>query len=268
MNEILCSTGALIGRPNGRDFRLLGELSRQIRYDGFEFMMYSTWREQVDEIADFVNGLSVNVPVVHCEKGVGELISKGEFKEAFEVFEISCNIANRLGAKKMVVHLWGGLASDGNFENNLKGFKAISQTASERGIELLVENIVCNNKNPMARWSELRKAFPDVEFVFDTKMAEFHAQLPLLYSKEYEWLWKEERIKHIHVNDYSGGYMDWSRLKTLPVGKGQINFAEFFAFLRSVGYCGSFTAEGTAFDESGAVDTAMLAEQLALIKSF
>lgn len=42
MNQLLCSTGALIGRPNGRDYRLLGGLSKKLECDGFEFMMYST----------------------------------------------------------------------------------------------------------------------------------------------------------------------------------------------------------------------------------
>lgn len=42
MNQILCSTGALIGIPNGRDYRLLEKLSGKLNCDGYEFMMYST----------------------------------------------------------------------------------------------------------------------------------------------------------------------------------------------------------------------------------
>lgn len=267
MNQLLCSTGALIGRPNGRDYRLLGGLSKKLECDGFEFMMYSTWRSCVDELTSYINSIGVNVPVVHCEKSVGELISRGEADEAFEVFKISCKVARLLGAGKLVVHLWGGTASDGNFERNINGFKTLSAISAENGLELLVENIVCNNTDPMARWRELREVYPDIRFVFDTKMAEFHSQLPLLYSKEYDWLWKEDRIRHFHVNDYSGGYKDWSRLKTLPVGRGQIDFSGFFAFLRSVGYSGSLTTEGTAFDESGFVDTDMLNKQFDFIKN-
>ena len=37
-NRILCSTGALIGRPNGRDFTLLGPCTQKLTCDGFEFM--------------------------------------------------------------------------------------------------------------------------------------------------------------------------------------------------------------------------------------
>ena len=39
MNRILCSTGALIGRPNGRDYTLLNECAKRLDCDGFEFMI-------------------------------------------------------------------------------------------------------------------------------------------------------------------------------------------------------------------------------------
>ena len=68
----------------------------------------------------------------------------------------------------------------------------------------------------MKHWCELKEEYPEIHFVFDTKMAAFHEQLDWLYEKEYEWLWKEGHIKHYHVNDYAGGYMDWKNLITLP----------------------------------------------------
>ena len=54
MSKVLCSTGALIGRPNGRDFRLLEPLSKQLKCDGFEFMMYSDWYEKIEELIAFL----------------------------------------------------------------------------------------------------------------------------------------------------------------------------------------------------------------------
>ncbi len=39
MCKILCSTGALIGNPNNKDYKLLETLSKQLTCDGFEFMM-------------------------------------------------------------------------------------------------------------------------------------------------------------------------------------------------------------------------------------
>ena len=38
MCEILCSTGAIIGLPNGRDYNLLKPFSEQLECDGFEFI--------------------------------------------------------------------------------------------------------------------------------------------------------------------------------------------------------------------------------------
>lgn len=48
MAEILCSTGALIVKPNGRIYRLLETLSKQINCDGFEFMMYRDRYDKID----------------------------------------------------------------------------------------------------------------------------------------------------------------------------------------------------------------------------
>ena len=49
MHKILCSTGALIGRSNGRNIHLLETCLEKLTCDGFEFMMYSTWYEMLDE---------------------------------------------------------------------------------------------------------------------------------------------------------------------------------------------------------------------------
>ena len=76
MSQVLCSTGALIGRPNNRDYRLLKDFSKELICDGYEFMMYSTWYGVEQEIADFIKNNNIHVPVMHCAKGVGELILK------------------------------------------------------------------------------------------------------------------------------------------------------------------------------------------------
>ena len=60
------------------------------------------------------------------------------------------------------------------------------------------------------------------------------------------------------MNDYGGSYMEWGKLKTLPVGKGWIDFDRFFAFIREIGYDDTFTVEATAFGPDGKVDLAML----------
>ena len=270
-NTILVSTGALIGRPNGRDYRLLKELTKKIRSDGFEFMMYSTWYGQEDHIVDFLKSNSINTPTMHCQKSIGESISKGsalDTKDAFEKFEINAKMASEIGAKKMVMHLWDGITSDTYFDNNIKAYPRLKEIADGYGVDLLIENVVCNVKDPLSHWMELLEIYPDIGFIFDTKMARFHDQLDLLYDEKYEILWKEHHIRHYHINDYGGGYKDWENLRTLPVGRGHIDFDRFFAFVKSSGYKGTFTLESTAFNKEGFVDTDMLNLEIDTVKGY
>lgn len=269
MCKILCSTGALIGKPNGRNYKLLEPLSKQLLCDGFEFMMYSTWYEEVDELISSLQAMKLYIPVMHCEKHIGENISKGgakELIEAYRRFEINCHIAKCIGAEKMVVHLWDGITSDANFQNNLNAYASLNNMAKKYELDFLVENVVCNIENPMKHWCELREKYSDVHFVYDTKMAAFHGQMDLLYEKEYEWLWREKHICHYHINDYAGGYMDWKNLRTLPIGKGNIDFKSFFNFTNKIGYNDTFTVEATAFNKEGVIDIEMLNEQFKYIK--
>ncbi|MBQ6697327.1 MAG: sugar phosphate isomerase/epimerase [Lachnospiraceae bacterium] len=271
MREILCSTGAIIGRPNGRNYRLLEDFAKQLQCDGFELMMYDTWYEEVEELTAYVQDLKLSIPVVHCEKKIGESISKGgqeNFSEAFRLFEINCKLAKDIGAGKIVLHLWDGVTSDANFSNNMEAYPKLAEMASEYGLDLLVENVVCNQETPMDHLSQLAKAYPDIHFVFDTKMAAFHSQLELLYEEEYAWLWKKGHIRHYHVNDYAGGHKDWANLKTLPMGKGKIDFDRFFDHVKKTGYDGTFTVESTAFNAEGVVDVQMLNDQFGQIRRY
>lgn len=209
------------------------------------------------------------IPVVHSEKYIGELVSKGneaDVQEAFRMFETDCDVAASIGANKLVLHLWGGLSSDSNFQNNIQAYPHLHKTAEKYGLNLLVENVVCNVENPIKHLCELREIYPQIQFVYDTKMAAFHEQMDLLYETEYEWLWKEGHICHYHVNDYAGGYKDWANLRTLPIGKGKVDFVKFFNFIKKTGYKADFTVEATAFDRKGVIDVDMLNEQFTRIR--
>lgn len=260
-SKILCSTGALIGRPNGRNHKLLYELTKQLSCDGYEFMMYDSWYDKSEEIVADLQEMKLCIPVMHCEKHIGEALSKNgerDWETAFRLFEINCGMAKRLGAEKLVIHLWDGEYSDRNFINNHKALGELLPMAESYGLDLLVENVVCNVENPMKHWVELAEAYPEVHFVFDTKMAAFHNQMKLIYAPEYQWLWDKGHIKHLHVNDYGGGYMEWAKLRTLAIGEGNIEFGPFFRLLKEKNYTGHFTIEATAFDAAGAVHTEKL----------
>lgn len=266
MFKILCSTEALLGKSNNRDYKLLKELSTKLTCDGFEFMMYTAWYEEVEALITALKEMQLYIPVMHCEKHIGEAISKGEFDEAYRRFDINCYIAGEIGAESIVVHLWDGITSDAHFENNLAAYGKLKDIADKYGIKLLIENVVCNQEDPMKHWCELKERFPEVHFVFDTKMAAFHSQMDLLYDEAYQWLWMDKHICHYHVNDYAGGYKEWEKLRTLPIGQGHIDFDRFFEFIHKVGYKGTFTLEATALDRNGVIDIDMLNKQFEFIR--
>ena len=71
----------------------------------------------------------MNFPVMHCEKFIGDFLGKNDIKTAADQFKINCEIANAIGAKKMVVHLWNGPSNDTNFINNLNGLAYLLEIA-------------------------------------------------------------------------------------------------------------------------------------------
>lgn len=269
MNKILCSTGTLIGRPNGRDFTLLLKHQDRINADGYEFMMYDSWYEKLDDIRRVMQSFTPPVLTFHIDKSIGELASsdKEEDRErALGLFKINSAFARELGAKKLVLHLWNGPTSDANIGRNIECYKFFREIADTDGIALTVENVVCSHGNPMDHFKALANLYPDIEFTFDTKMAGFHNQLDYFEKEENRNLFR--RVSHIHLNDYGGGYMDWENLRTLHIGKGHLDFDKFFAFLKSTGYSGDFTVEATSFDKTGAIDLGSLNACLDLARKY
>lgn len=255
MNRVLCSTGALIGRPNNRNHKLLTECLQNLNCDGFEFMMYDDWYEKIEEISNFLSDFPKPFPTFHVEKGVGNFIShndRGDTEKVLELFEKNCILAQKLGAEKLVLHLWNGLDSDNNFPYRLELYSFLRKIAERYDLMLTVENVVCGIADPMTRLNELAQVYSDVCFTFDTKMAEFHGQLDSLYAIENRHIW--ERVVHMHINDYKGGVKDWPCLRTLHIGDGQINFERLFSFVKKMNYGGDFTIESTSFDQSGVID--------------
>lgn len=249
--KLLCSTGTLIGRPNGRDWRLLSPCGEKLRCDGLEFMMYDSWYDHAEEITAFLKALPLPVVTMHCEKSIGEKISLGETENALSRFRINCAMAAGLGARLMVLHLWNGVTSDKYMDRNLTVYPRLKEIAGNAGIALTAENVVCNQRDPVTHWREILKADPGALFTFDTKMAAFHGQLEHMYEEENRDLWPH--IAHLHVNDYGGGYMDWQHLQTLHPGEGHVDFDRLFAFLRRIGYDGDYTVEATSFDGDGVI---------------
>lgn len=280
MKQILCSTGALLGKSNNKDYRLLKGITEKLECDGLEFMVYSSWYSEIDELIKSLNDSRINIPVVHCHKTLGESLSgikvdfvdgkfdvyvmtededKENFNNGIELFKKNVRVASEIGAEKMVMHLWNGLASDKNINKNIERFGILKELADKSGVNLMVENVVCNEHDPLYDIDLLHKSYSDASLVYDTKMAEFHNQTMDIFKPEWEWMLKDGNVKHLHINDYDGGYKDWTNLNVLPVGKGHVDFDAFFKNLSMYDYKGDFTVEATALDDAtGIIDYEML----------
>ncbi len=257
MKKVLCSTGAIVSRKNGRDYRLIQKYAPLLHCDGFEFMMYDSWYDDYRRIARELSEASVNFSAFHVEKRVGELISineSGSIKRAEELFAVNCEAACIIGAEKLVLHLWDGLPSDKNISVNINEYEVLKNIAEKFGLLLTVENVPCNNRDPLTHFSVLREKYPDIAFTLDVRHAQFHGQLESICAGKYDPLLKDS-IRHIHISDYSGGYMEWEKLNGLPVGEGHIDFVEFFIYMGKNGYAGDITLESPAVNPDGSVDT-------------
>ncbi len=54
MNEILCSSGAFIGKRNDDDYRLLKTYAEKLDCDGFELLISRTWYPEMDKLIETV----------------------------------------------------------------------------------------------------------------------------------------------------------------------------------------------------------------------
>lgn len=103
-------------------------------------------------------------PCFHVEKNVGSLISRnepGDTEKALELFEMNCVLAQKIGAEKLVLHLWNCLDSDKDFPHNIEVCKYVREIAERYQLLLTIENVVCNNSDPMTHHAELAEVYPD-----------------------------------------------------------------------------------------------------------
>jgi len=87
-SKVLCSTGAFIGRVNERNYKLIIENAQKIHCDGFEFMLYPSWYDVIDQLVYDLKATDIAFPIVHIDKQVGEIISRNEKNDIESALEI------------------------------------------------------------------------------------------------------------------------------------------------------------------------------------
>ena len=153
----------------------------------------------------------------------------------------NCEAAAFLGAKKIVVHPWGIPKSDEFLKSIQESVGTLLEIARSYHLDLLLENCCCIHNSPFENLKKICALYPDLGVIIDTRPGQFHRELPKICS-DTEFICKH--VRHIHINDYHGGYMQWDALQPiLHPGVGDVDFDAFFSSFRAAGYEGSFTLE-------------------------
>ncbi len=265
---VYLSTGAFVGRINNRNWHLPTEYAGRLRCDGFEFMIFPDFVELLPEIVREYRAAQLRIPVVHAEKHLGDLVSDpspAAFAEAQELLRRDCAAAAELfpeGRPKVVAHCWGIPDSDAHFPLIAERIGRLCALADSLGTELLPENSFCRFGSPKSHFEALAALYPELHFIVDTRCAAFHAELSA-FTRSGVF---RTRVRHLHINDYSGGYKDWSAMYPIRQPRlGRIDWDGFFADLRAIPYAHSVTLEAPSMLPQG-VDTATLNESLDYIR--
>ena len=265
---VYLSTGAFVGRINGRNWHLPVEYADRLACDGFEFMIFPDFVEILPEIIREYRAAELRIPVVHAEKHLGDLVSDpapAAWEAAAETVRRDCDAAAQLypaGRPKVVAHCWGIPDSDAHFDCIAERIGKLREIADACGTELLPENSFCKYGSPMEHFEALAALCPQLRFIVDTRCAAFHGELERFVTSEVF----RERVVHIHINDYAGGYRDWDAMYPIPQPtKGKIDWEGFFSALRAIPYAHSITLEAPSMLPEG-VDTDTLNGSLAFIR--
>lgn len=248
-NKIFCSTGTIVGRVNGFNYRLFTDNHREIVSDGFELMMVHAYYPILSDLSRDIERSGANIEVLHAEKDIGGLLTQSDpdaIKKAFSDFEINCALAESLGAKKVVFHLWSAPDSDRFFDKNLSYLPYFVEISEKHRVTLLIENVPCAKSDPFKRLCEIEAKYPDVRFIFDTRFGAFHEQTDKFL--ESPWI-VSGKISHMHFSDYTGPAHAFSSLRPIPhLGDGIVGFDRIMPII-SGKYNGSITLESPEIRE-------------------
>jgi sugar phosphate isomerase/epimerase len=229
-------------------------------------MIFDDWYEGLERIKKDYISAGLVCPVVHADKQIGDMMCSAENKpkgKYFDLWKINCNFAAEISTEKIVLHPYGAPDSDTYFEMISERIGALLETAKSFGLDMLVENLVCIHGSPIEHCEAFTEHYPSIGIIIDTRHAQFHYEMERTLASP---LWETRNIRHIHINEYAGARKDWSKLYPIPrLGKGDVDFKMFFAFLKKINYTGSITMENPSILENG-VDVEFINGNIRFVK--
>lgn len=183
-----------------------------------EFLIQRSHAGRLDEVLSPVLESGLSFPVVHLSKAVG-----GRLPDPVGRAELADNLrfAAAVGARLVVLHLWGLPDSDRDLEGRLAAYAVARELADHHGIDLGIESIPCTVGTPLRNLRALLHRYPDAAVVLDTEFLALHGELG--EALDAEDLWRS--VRHLHVKDFGGSLAgaDGVRQWRAP-GEGAIDF--------------------------------------------
>jgi len=266
--QLLCSTGTFSRFPDLTDYRSILTYGSELEVDGFELMFYPDWSAKIELIASELLKSRLRFPAIHAEKGiVPAIISSrpGEREQGWQWMRASCQLGQSLGANLLIFHLWGLPDSDEKIEQNLQFLKDCMKFAEDFGLKLVVETIPCKYNDPLSNVYRAVEQESGVLVALDTEFLAMHNQLEA--ALEADWLWQQNRVRHIHIKDYDGNLYSIDNFRRyLHPGEGSIDFPKFFESLRLRGFSGNISLETSVVNHDGIRDIQKLKKSLSLLQ--
>jgi len=264
--RILCSTGVFTRGSDPLSHEVIPRYGPQFAVDGFEVIFYPRWYPQQDEVVRALRASRLAFPVIHVEKGIGEVFGSShldEQEQGIVRFEHNCRFGREIGAHLAVLHLWGLPQSDTHFERNLGLLTRCLDMAQRYGLELAIETIPCTASDPL---SNVKRAFERdarSRVALDTEFLAMHHQLAGVF--EATWLWQAALVKHVHLKDFDADAHASEDRRYLHPGDGQIDFRRFLRQLRAAGFDGTMSLKARGIDSEGQVEVARIEASLRLM---
>ena len=255
---ILCSTGAVTRDPDATDHKRILEHAPRLG-SALELAVYEAWYGHLDEVVEDLRTSTLSFPVVHAEKGIGSRLGSeddDEAEDALARLEVNCRAAAALGARTMVLHLWELPQGDRELERNLDRLPRCLDTAEAYNIALAAETIPGTVGTPLANLRLAVERDRRCRVTLDTEFLGFHGQLA--ESVEADWLWSDNRVRHVHVKDFDGRMRDGNGRRYLLPGEGSLDVTGFLGRLVERNYGGAITLEASALTPSGELDETRL----------
>ena len=264
--NILCSTGTIVGKANGFDYRLILRYRDEICADGFELMMLKAYYGKLPEIAKNFERAAIRVPLIHFEKDITALLGLGnedDLREGLRIFTENADMAQAVGAKGAVFHLWDGRFDQNRLKRGISLLETLYEICEKRGLELLVENVPCRI-SPYESVLEISERYPNARFTFDTRHADIIEETARFTESA---IWKT-KIGHLHISDHCGQTVPGMWGVTRPIvhpGEGKIDFHALFASMPP--YDGeTVTLESPVMNSDGTHDLDKLNRSLSFIR--